>query len=947
MLATLNNYFGFSATDRFLQQSSMCFDLSVVQIFSALTAGASVYVASSALRKDAHGLADFMRRSGITVTYFTPTHFALLLEHGLSPLQHCGNYRVAMFAGERLPVRVAKAFYDVPLPATVYNTWSPSELVVQTAIHKVDYPHTETVEIPIGKPLPNCRHYIVDRALNPLPAGVIGELCVGGAQVGNGYLNRPEENAASFLNDPFCSPRDVARGWGRMFRTGDTGRFLPDGSIEFHGRIAGDKQVKLRGYRIDLGEVEQVLYQQARDQSAWGIVDVSVVARTVGNRDGDVPHAEQSLTDDRQLVAFIVPKKPCRTSAEQWDYAKSLRDGIQARLNKYMLPACYHFLDALPVTIGGKLHRSALSTMPISPVYANTVAAHEMEKNAVNGTLLHSDELVQTTVKLMAASLGRDEGSISLSDNFFDMGGQSISLLRLQSRLRKKFQVTPPLEEMFRDPSPAGIANMIRWLRDKPDSGNDVTATTNGTVKNDNAIIWANEIAFPSQILGAWRDLARSADGQQTDGWTGRHLLLTGVETYVGIHMLSEMLSDTSNTVHVIATLAAIDIEGVIMEMTKYRLLNDIVTEGEVRNRVVCVAGKAATQKFGLCETDFEKLARRVDAIYNLASDVSLLKTYDDLKPANTAIMYTLVDLVQTKARATQKPLVEIHHLSTWSVPHLQTWHDALHRDAAAAGAEVSNREETAEGFSPPASGSHGYLKSRWVAERLLTAAARTFSVPVSIYRASAATGSRATGLPAPATDFTSNMIMHMIQHRSVPDVRIPGVEQLDFAVDFVPVDSLVKAMLALSAATAEERSAGYVSGPAGQPGTLSVYHIGSSAPLMLRDLPKLIPSIRADSGAWEAAREVKSVSMSEWLDIVLEGAAEQEQLHWEVLREYLKHGHIMFALDKTRTLSVLNGLRAIKEGKKLGMGREDIAFPAMDTGFLRHLWMQTSGRHE
>lgn len=941
MLATLNDYFSFSATDRFLQQSSMCFDLSVVQIFSALTAGASVYVASNNMRKDAHGLADFMRRSGVTVTYFTPTHFALLLEHGISTLQHCDNYRVAMFAGERLPVRVAKAFYDVQLPATVYNTWSPSELVVQTAIHKVDYPEKGLVEIPIGKPLPNCRHYIVDRALNPLPAGVIGELCVGGPQVGNGYLNRPKENAASFLKDPFCSQEDLERGWSRMFRTGDTGCFLPDGSIEFHGRMAGDKQIKLRGYRIDLGEVEQVIYQQAREQSAWGIVDVSVVARAVGTREEDVPHAEQSLTDDRQLVAFIVPKKPCRTSVEQWNYAKSLQDGIQAHLNKYMLPSCYHFLDALPITIGGKLSRPALSTMTISPVYPKTDLADEKENIGVDDTLLHRDELVQATIKLMGASLHRDKGSISPSDNFFDMGGQSISLLRLQSRLRKKFQVTPPLEEMFRDPSPAGIAKMIRRLREREVNDTDVTLTTNDAAKDDDdKIVWASELAFPSTISGAWMDLARSPEVKHIDAWEGRNLLLTGVETYVGVHMLSEMLLETSNIVHVVATLAAIDIESVIMEMGKYRLLNDIVTEDDVRSRVVCIAGKAAAPKFGLSKIDFENLACRVDAIYNLASDVSLLKTYHDLKPANTEIMYTLIDLVQIKASRTQKPVIEIHHLSTWSVPHLQTWHDS-HRNAP--GTEVSNREETAESFSPPPSSSHGYLKSRWAAEMLLTSAARKFSVPVSIYRASAATGSQATRVPAPATDFTSNMIMHMIQHRSVPEIRVEGVG-LDFAVDFVPVDSLVKTTLALGSATAEERSTGQVSRPAGQPKTLSVYHIGSSKPLMLQDLAKMVPPIRAESGA-SKAQDVKIVSMSEWLNIVLEGSAEQEQLHWEVLKEYLKRGHIMFALDKTRTLSVLNGLQARK--RKLGMGREDIELPAMDTGFLRNLWMQTLGTHE
>lgn len=184
MLATLHNDYNFTAADRFIHQSSMCFDLSVVQIFSALTSGAMVCVATADARRDPTMLASFMQQASVSVTYFTPTHFSLLLDSSYEVLKQCKNYRIAFFAGERLPTRLVKRFCALQTPATILNTWSPSELVVQTTIAKVTGTQLAEVNIPIGRPMANCRHYIVDSQMHPLPFGFIGEVCVGGAQVG-------------------------------------------------------------------------------------------------------------------------------------------------------------------------------------------------------------------------------------------------------------------------------------------------------------------------------------------------------------------------------------------------------------------------------------------------------------------------------------------------------------------------------------------------------------------------------------------------------------------------------------------------------------------------------------------------------------------------------------------------------------------------------------------
>ena len=452
MLSTLHQDYSFSPTDKFLHQSSICFDLSIVQIFSALTSGATICVASPEGRKDPGMLAKLMREKDISVTYFTPTQFALLLETASGDLRQCSKYRVAYFAGETLPVRLAKAFYELNTPATVFNTWSPSELVVQTAIAKVEPPQQDTKSIPIGFPMANCRHYVLDSKMRPLPQGLVGELCVGGAQVGAGYLNRPEPNKNSFVQDPFCSEEDAAKGWTRLFRTGDKGRFRPDGQLEFHGRIAGDRQIKLRGFRIDLGEIEHRIHLESAHIDKRRLVDLSVVAR---------PRADGSdLTDDRQLIAFLVYNQILE-DVEKHKLIASLHEGLGKHLNHYMLPSGYQFLNSLPVTIGGKVNRKTLLEMDLQLTYPSTsflgvTPTSDAEK----------DEILEKVMDLFrdVLRLPKDR-QIAPTDNFFELGGQSILLLRAHSKIKRTFKIAPPLKALFAAATPIEMAKKVRDLQ--------------------------------------------------------------------------------------------------------------------------------------------------------------------------------------------------------------------------------------------------------------------------------------------------------------------------------------------------------------------------------------------------------------------------------------------------------------------------------------------------
>lgn len=213
----------------------MSFDLSVVQIWGALASGATVALATQETRNDPSQLARFMRDAMVTVTYFPATQFALVLEHNSGDLRECVGWRLALFAGEYLPVRLVKSIYDLETPVTVYNQWGPTETTAQTTCHKASYPSPADINLPVGLPLPNCSHYVVDRRLRPVPASVTGELCIRGAQVGRGYLNRPKATEEVFVENHFAPEAFRVRGWNTLYKTGDLGRFLPDGQIDFKG----------------------------------------------------------------------------------------------------------------------------------------------------------------------------------------------------------------------------------------------------------------------------------------------------------------------------------------------------------------------------------------------------------------------------------------------------------------------------------------------------------------------------------------------------------------------------------------------------------------------------------------------------------------------------------------------------------------------------------------
>jgi acyl-CoA synthetase (AMP-forming)/AMP-acid ligase II/acyl carrier protein len=323
-------------------------------------------------------------------------------------------------AGEQLQItpRMVRLFERLPNCA-LYNQYGPSESHVVTAFTLQGPPREWPKLPPIGRPIANAQIYLLDPHLQPVPIGVPGELFIGGECLARGYLYRPDLTAERFVPNPFVRDPDA-----RLYKTGDLARWLPDGNIEFLGRI--DHQVKIRGYRIELGEIETVLGQHPSVREC--------VAMT-----------REDPSGEKRLVAYVLPD-PDRASAS----ASELRAFLQQKLPDYMAPSLFVFLDALPLTPSGKVNRRALP----APTQAQPAA---------DETFIAPSTPTEVALEaIWCEVLGVKK--VGVRDNFFERGGHSLLMTQVISRVREAFQVELPMRRFFESPTIAQLAVVIEEM---------------------------------------------------------------------------------------------------------------------------------------------------------------------------------------------------------------------------------------------------------------------------------------------------------------------------------------------------------------------------------------------------------------------------------------------------------------------------------------------------
>jgi len=385
-----------------LFSTSINFDLAVYELFVPLAAGRTLTLVRNALALTA-------RSEPVTLINTVPSAIKALLDAGGVP----ATTRLVNLAGEPLKRELVQRLFAETATDSVANLYGPSETTTYSTW--VRMPRAEGFASHIGRPVANTQVYILDARREPVPLGVAGEIYIGGDGVARGYLDRPELTAERFVLDPFSTRADA-----RMYKTGDLGRWLASGNIEYLGR--NDFQVKMRGFRIELGEIETKL------SHCEGVREAVVMARE------DVP-------GDKRLVAYVVGSEGVAWSASE------LRAMLSAQLPEHMVPSAFVQLDALPLTSNGKLDRKALPAPEASALITHT---YEAPKDGVEAALAAVWQEL-----LRVERVGR-------FDNFFDLGGHSLLAVQLVSRLRSALHVELPLRELFARPTLEALAETVR-----------------------------------------------------------------------------------------------------------------------------------------------------------------------------------------------------------------------------------------------------------------------------------------------------------------------------------------------------------------------------------------------------------------------------------------------------------------------------------------------------
>ncbi|MCG7409240.1 amino acid adenylation domain-containing protein [Paenibacillus sp. ACRRX] len=400
-------YMSISEQDHVLQLSSYAFDGSTFDIFGALLNGAKLVLIPQEILLEVRMLADLIERERISVMFITTAFFNVLVDVNTACLHHL---RAILFGGERVSVsHVRKALRHLG-PGTIKHVYGPTESTVFATCYDVYEMEDQAVTVPIGGPISNTAIYIVDSKNKLLPVGVAGELCVAGDGLARGYLNRADLTAEKFVENPFAAGE-------RMYRTGDLAKWLPDGSIEYVGRI--DQQVKIRGYRIELGEIEAQL------------LDVPAV------HEGIVV-ARETDTGEKQLCAYFVAEQPISAS--------ELKAILGQELPAYMLPSHFIQLDRLPLTPNGKVDRKSLPA-PEEHMHAGTEHVEPRTPQEAQLARIWKEVLGLTTV--------------SMTDHFFELGGHSLRATILVNRLHQELQLEMPLREVFQYPTLEAMAERL------------------------------------------------------------------------------------------------------------------------------------------------------------------------------------------------------------------------------------------------------------------------------------------------------------------------------------------------------------------------------------------------------------------------------------------------------------------------------------------------------
>jgi amino acid adenylation domain-containing protein len=424
-------WFEFSSDDVWTLFHSYAFDVSVWEMWGALLHGGRLVIVPRGTTRSPYELLDLLEREQVTVLNQTPGAFYQILDADARSGTDARRLalRYVVFAGEALDFRRLRPWYARYPAPTLINMYGITETTVHASFYRLDVSDCSQPTSVIGESIPDLRIYILNRDLQPMPLGAVGELYVSGPGLAQGYLHRPALTASRFIPDPFSVPGS------RMYRSGDRGRRCVDGTMEYLGR--SDRQVKIRGFRVELHEVEAAV------AASPGIRDSVVVVRTAAQ-------------DDVRLIAYYVPASNTTVTH------RALRQHVAGRIPDYMVPSAFVAVDRIPLTINGKVDRDAL---PLPTTAAN-----------VDDNAFVADDLERMVTETWRAALQTDR--VGPNDNFFDLGGHSVLLMRVYSDLRQQVACQLSVTDLFKYPTVSSLAEYIRQNSVLPTGASNIAAVS-------------------------------------------------------------------------------------------------------------------------------------------------------------------------------------------------------------------------------------------------------------------------------------------------------------------------------------------------------------------------------------------------------------------------------------------------------------------------------------
>lgn len=602
-----------SPADRVLQFASISFDISVEEIFATLTHGATLVLRSPEMLRSTSAFLQTCQRWEISVIDL-PTAFWHKLCADLADAEFPDALRLVIIGGERaVPQWLNLWKQHAPPHVRLVNTYGPTEATVVTTLCDLAGPYAvETHKnriLPIGKPLNNVQVYVLDEQRQPVLAGLIGELYIGGKGLARGYFNRPELTAESY---PCISVQD--KGSIRLYKTGDRVQQRDDGHLEFLGRA--DKQEKIRGFRIELSEIETVLEQHAKVRQA-------------------IVLAREDIPGDKRLVAYVVLNEKIRSEQTLPQLISgeipSLRAHIQGKLPGYMVPAAFMLLDTLPLSANGKVDKRALPAPTLErPALAEAYVAPRTPLEA---------ELAALWAKVTGVV------KVGVNDNFFELGGNSLQTMELISYVEKNHSLSIPLKDFLAMPSVASMAMLVGQT--KTDRHRLSEHMSLPQLQQEAADCWT--------AVNCWQ---RQAIADRSTAPNG--IFMTGATGFLGAFLLQALLQQSA-TAKIYCLIRA---HNAVEAQQKLRTsLEKYLPPAEIAyDRIVPVMGDLTRPLLGMDEAQFQLIAQSVSAIYHSGANVNMFYPYTALKGANVGGTQSVIQL------ATTGRFKVLHHISTLDV---------------------------------------------------------------------------------------------------------------------------------------------------------------------------------------------------------------------------------------------------------------------------------------